>query len=139
QVVARGDADLVGRALLVADVDLGGRVLADQDDRQRGLRARPLPQHGDAGLHLGQDLRRDLFAAENQHRPAQPARGTRRRSMDSPRPVSGSMRITAPWSMAGPLAGSKRFGIPERKRARASSGSTPMTESVGPVSPRSVM
>ena len=42
---------------------------------------------------------------------AQAGTGTRRRSMDRPRPVSGSMRITTPWSAAGPLAGSKRFGI----------------------------
>ena len=55
EVVARGDADLVGRPLLVAHVDLGGGVLADQDDRERGLdagllararRRRPSPRPG---------------------------------------------------------------------------------------------
>src|SRR5262249_29677500 len=136
--VPRRNADVVRGALLVADIDLGGRIVAHEDDSERGLDARPAPEGSDASLDLGQDLRRDLLAREYLHR-AQSGRGTRSRSIERPRPVSGSMRMTAPCSAAGPLAGSNRFGICERKRWTARSLSTPITESVGPVIPRSVM
>ena len=66
--IARGDADVVGRALLVADVDLGGGVLADEDDGERGLHPGRGRESGHSGLHLGQDLRRDGPALEDLHR-----------------------------------------------------------------------
>ena len=60
--------------------------------------------------------------------------------MDEARPVSGrSSVITTACSAAGPFAVSKRIGICWRKRWMIWSRSTPMTPSVGPVRPRSVM
>ena len=45
----------------------------------------------------------------------------------------------APCSAAGPFAGSKRAGIWLSNRCMIVSRSTPITPSVGPVMPRSVM
>ena len=50
-MVDRGDPDLLAGAVLVADVDLGGGVIADKDGRQR---RRP-PSLGDVGLDLDGD------------------------------------------------------------------------------------
>src|SRR5439155_21913892 len=85
-----------------------------------------------AGFDLREDALLDGLAVEDHA-------ATRRRRMSEARPVSGSIAITTPCSAAGPLAGSKRIGICVRKRCRMISRSTPMTPSVGPVMPRSVM
>jgi hypothetical protein len=60
--VPGGDAHLVGRALLVAHVDLGGGIVADEDHGQPRLHRGLGTEGSDAGLDLGQDLRRDLLA-----------------------------------------------------------------------------
>ena len=97
QVVARRDADLVGRPLLAADVDLRRREIADQHHGERGGAAGLGGEAIDTGLDLGQHPRRDRLAVQDLHGAgAQAESGTRTRSMERPRPVSGSMRITAP-------------------------------------------
>src|SRR5262249_61276826 len=132
QMIARRDAHGVGRALLGAHVDLRGGILADEDDAERRRHATRLLQALDAGLDVGEDTLLDGPAVEDHA-------ATRRRRMSVARPVSGSIAITTPCSAAGPFAGSNRTGICVRKRCRVSSRSTPMTPSVGPVMPRSVM
>src|SRR5204862_138818 len=81
----------------------------------------------------------DLSREARQLRAVGAQTGTGRRRMDEARPVSGSSAITTPWRDAGPRAVSKRIGIWLRKRWMIWSRSTPMTPSVGPVRPRSVM
>src|SRR5204863_1013949 len=130
--VARDDADGVRRALLAADVDLRGGVLADEDDAEGRRDSARLLQSLDAGLDLREHALLDGLAGEDHA-------ATRRRRMSEARPVSGSITITTPCRAAGPRAGSKRTGICVRKRCRMMSRSTPMTPSVGPVMPRSVM
>jgi hypothetical protein len=46
QEVARRDADFLRVALLATHVELGGGILADEDDGERGRRARALPVGG---------------------------------------------------------------------------------------------
>ena len=60
--VPGGDAHLVGRPLLVAHVDLGGGIVADEDHGQPRLHRGLGAEGSDTGLDLGQDLRRDLLA-----------------------------------------------------------------------------
>src|ERR671923_2941161 len=131
-MIARRDADGIRRTLLGADVDLRGGILTDEDHSQRGGHAARLPQSLDAGLDLREHPLLDGLAVEDHA-------ATRSRRMSVARPVSESIAITAPCSAAGPFAGSKRTGIWLRKRCRMMSRSTPMTPSVGPVMPRSVM
>src|SRR5437867_10069712 len=109
-----------------------GRILADEDDGERRRHAARLGQPIDTGLDLREHPLLDGLAVEDHA-------ATRRRRMSVARPVSGSIAITTPWSAAGPFAGSKRTGICVRKRCRMISRSTPITPSVGPVMPRSVM
>src|SRR2546428_12700889 len=132
EAVARGDADGVGRALLVADVDLRGLVLADEHDAQGGRHAAGRLQLRDPRLHVLEDALLDGLAVEDHA-------ATRRRRTSEARPLSGSIAITTPCSAAGPLAGSNRTGICVRKRCRMMSRATPMTPSGGPVMPRSGM
>src|SRR5262249_11504908 len=130
--IALADADGVRRALLAAHVDLRGRILADQDDRERRRDAARLLQALDPGGDVGEDALLDGLAGEDHA-------GTRRRRISVARPGSGSIAIATPCRAAGPFAGSNRTGIWVRKRCRITSRSTPMTPSVGPVMPRSVM
>src|SRR5262249_2281898 len=127
-------------ATLAADVDFRGRVVAHEDDRQGrvdGPRAERADALGDRRLDLGGH---DLAVEDLRHGggPGQAGRSRWTRSIASARPDSGSIRITAPRNRARPRAGSTRFGMRVRKRWIASSGSTPITESRGPVRPRSV-
>src|SRR5215510_9350078 len=126
------DPDRVGGPLLVGDVDLRRREVAHQHHGQRRNHPRRVAQARDASADFVQNLLSDDLAVEDQA-------GTRSRRIDVARPVSGSTTITAPWRAAGPLAVSKRIGIWLRKRWMIWSRSTPMTPSVGPVRPRSVM
>src|SRR5262249_52290051 len=129
---ARGDAHALGRALLVGHVDLRGREVPHQDHGQRGRRARPRAQGDDALAHAVQHRVGDLLAVQEHAARA-------RRWIEAARLVSGPTPMTSPRRAAGPLAGSKRIGIWVRKRWMMMSLSTPMTESTGPVMPRSVM
>src|SRR5215831_220055 len=121
-VVPVCDSDRVGGALLVGDVHPGRREVAHEHHGER---------RDDPGARLeARDSRAD--AVEDQA-------ATRSRRIELARPVSGSTAITTPCKAAGPFAVSKRIGIWLRKRWMICSRSTPITPSVGPVSPRSVM
>ena len=140
EVVAGGDADLVGRALLVAHVDLRGGVLADQDDRERRGDAGRFPESRDVGLaprpgpsprppcRRGSARRRSAGERDAQTLDRQPAPGF---GIDADHHARGAR--PGPWRARTGSASARGSA------ARASSGSTPMTESVGPVMPRSVM
>ena len=73
EVVARGDADLVGAALLVAHVDLRGGIVADQDDGQRRAgRRRRRASAATPRFTSASTLAATGLAVEDQHRgPAQ--------------------------------------------------------------------
>src|SRR5206468_9440844 len=131
-VVLGGDPDSVGRALLVRDVHLRRREITDEDDGERRGRTGAVLEARDTRAHLVQHFLSDDLAVEGQA-------ATRSRRIDVARPVSGSTTITTPCRAAGPLAVSKRIGIWFRKRWMIWSRSTPITPSVGPVRPRSVM
>ncbi len=86
--VLRGDADAVGRALLVAHVDLRGGIVTDQHDGQRGRDAAGRLEALDAGAHVAEHLLGHRLAVEDQREgrltPARVAAGcrTRARSRD---------------------------------------------------------
>src|SRR5688572_32093357 len=131
-VILRGDADGVSRLFLAGHVDLRGGEVTDEDDGERRGDVTGALEPGHPGPDFLEDFFGDDLSVEDQA-------GMRRRRMSEARPVSGSTTMTTPWRAAGPVAGSKRAGIWERKRWMIRSRFTPITPSVGPVIPRSVM
>ena len=63
--VLRADADAVRRPLLVRDVDLGRREVADQHDGQRRTVARARAERVHPRTHALQHLVGDRFAVED--------------------------------------------------------------------------